>query len=270
MNGPIAQLVALTCRGNASLQGRRPPTPFFPDHSTCRFCDRVAFVAPTRTWFGRGPARVVAATPDAWFEWLREARVRSLRMMREPQRHPLASDRMTAGFANGGGNWLLSAFDGESSNHWLAHWDVWNREAPAQRIWRVEYRLVRRSSGRDPTPDVDAVTAALRLALADIRDFSAAHDCDPFTGNFDRALAALDGAAPAPDYHADLFEPGMLSDAATWLLAAAGHASVFGGMGSWNDLGFSGDAQATYERVSEALFAAVNAALCAAANSTAQ
>jgi hypothetical protein len=269
MNGPLAQLVALTCRGNASLQGTRFAAPFFPGHSTCRFCDRVEFVAPARRWFGRGE-RVVAPTPDAWFDWLRATGVQSLRMRREPQHHPLAPDRMTAGFANGGGNWLLCAFGGRSSAHWLAHWDVWNRDAPAQRIWRVAYRLVRTGAGREPAPDVAAVSAALHAALVDIRSFSAAHQCDPFTADFDDALAALDGAPRPPDYHNDLFEPGALSGSATRLLIAAQHASVFGGMGSWNDMGFDGDAQATYERVSEALFRALNDALCAAANSTAK
>jgi hypothetical protein len=35
-------------------------------------------------------------------------------------------------------------------------------------------------------------------------------------------------------------------------------------------MGFDGDAQVAYERVSEALFRAFNDALCAAANSTAK
>jgi hypothetical protein len=270
MNGPLAQLVALTCHGNAALQGLRSPTPFFPDHSTCRFCDRVEFVAPVRRWFGRAGDRVVATEPDAWFAWLRSTGVSSLRMLREPQHHPLAPDRMTAGFANGGGNWILSAFDGRAYGSWLAHWNVWNRDAPAQRIWRVGYRLVRTSAAHETTPDFGTVSAALRAALVDVRAFSAAHDCDPFTAGFDDALAALDGATHAPVYHNDLFERGALSDAAAQVLAAAQHASVFGGMGSWNDMGFDGDAQVAYERVSEALFRALNASICAAANSTAK
>jgi hypothetical protein len=270
MNGPLAQLVALTCRGNAWLEGTRFPAPFFPGHSTCRFCDRVEFVAPQRRWFGRSGERAVAPTPDAWFGWLRATGVQSLRMLREPQHHALAPDRMTIGLANGGGNWIVSAFDGRSSAHWLARWDVWNRDAPSQRIWRVTYRLVRTSPGHESAPDVAAASTALRAALVDIRSFSAAHQCDPFTADFDNALAALDGATRPPEYHNDLFEPGALSVAAARLLTAAQHASVFGGMGSWNDMGFVGDAQLAYERVSEALFRALNDALCAAANSTAK
>jgi hypothetical protein len=39
-------------------------------------------------------------------------------------------------------------------------------------------------------------------------------------------------------------------------------------MGSWNDMGFEGKEQEVYERVSEALFRAVNAAMVAAANAS--
>jgi hypothetical protein len=40
-------------------------------------------------------------------------------------------------------------------------------------------------------------------------------------------------------------------------------------MGSWNDLGFSGEAQARYDRLSEELFQLFNQAIATAANSTA-
>lgn len=44
MNGPIAQLVALTCHANALLRGQTNPPRFFPAHSTCNVCDRISFV----------------------------------------------------------------------------------------------------------------------------------------------------------------------------------------------------------------------------------
>ena len=48
------------------------------------------------------------------------------------------------------------------------------------------------------------------------------------------------------------------------VLAAMSHASVFGGMGSWNDLGGGED----YDRVSQALYEALNDCTVALANST--
>jgi hypothetical protein len=47
------------------------------------------------------------------------------------------------------------------------------------------------------------------------------------------------------------------------MLDAAQSAWVFGGMGSWNDLGFAGAEQKEYERVSKHLYAALTDAICA-------
>ncbi len=52
------------------------------------------------------------------------------------------------------------------------------------------------------------------------------------------------------------------------MLAACQKAWVFGGMGSWNDMGFDGEDQKDYVRLSEALFQALNAAIVAAANAS--
>lgn len=43
---------------------------------------------------------------------------------------------------------------------------------------------------------------------------------------------------------------------------------VFGGMGSWNDTGFDGEDQNEHERVLEALFRPLNAAIVAGANAS--
>ena len=68
-------------------------------------------------------------------------------------------------------------------------------------------------------------------------------------------------------YHQDLAPGGVLTDLASALLDACQKAWVFGGMGSWNDLGFEGDSQRDYERMSESLFGAVTRAIAGAASS---
>lgn len=45
---------------------------------------------------------------------------------------------------------------------------------------------------------------------------------------------------------------------------------VFGGMGSWDDMGFAGEAQKEYETVSKKLFQTLNEAIAVAASSTAR
>ncbi|HEX2143770.1 MAG TPA: hypothetical protein VHG10_04585 [Glycomyces sp.] len=85
---------------------------------------------------------------------------------------------------------------------------------------------------------------------------------------FAEAAASLNaGKSGMPDGHETMFPADVLSPAALRLLAACDRASVFGGMGSWNDLGFPDPAEAEeYKAVSEALYAAVNTAYLAVAN----
>ena len=61
MNGPIAQIVALTCYGNAFLSGQDIGA-FFPKNSTCTFCDRVNFVVVEKTFLGKAKEAEIAKT----------------------------------------------------------------------------------------------------------------------------------------------------------------------------------------------------------------
>jgi hypothetical protein len=84
MNGTIAQLIALVCHANAALRGTRLP-PFFPANSTCKFCDRIAFTELKKPLFRAPQEQVVAPTPDAWFEHLRNTGAHGVRLLHGPQ-----------------------------------------------------------------------------------------------------------------------------------------------------------------------------------------
>ncbi len=58
MNHPIAQIVAMTCFGNATLSGYKIDT-FYPSNSTFIFCNRVNFVTFYNFAFGK-----VIRSPD--------------------------------------------------------------------------------------------------------------------------------------------------------------------------------------------------------------
>jgi hypothetical protein len=206
MNGPIAQLVALTCHGNAYLRNPGAPVGFFPGNSTCRFCDRVAFAETRRSFlFGKSRETPIAATPDAWFAHLREGHALGLRMLRQSTHRPLFTDRMTAGLVGGGGRWMLAVRHDANTRYFEADWQVWNREAPEQRIWRVVYRVAGSRSAPPPGDrPLEEVHDELHTALARIHAFAAAHDCRPFTDSFGRALESLDHPEARHGYHADL------------------------------------------------------------------
>lgn len=272
MNGPIAQVVALTCHGNAFLQGNNAHA-FFPDNSTCVFCDRVTFVSLEKTFFGKTKEKAVAQTPQDWFAYLKSSGAMGIRILREPQNDPRISDRMSAGFVGGGGTWYMEVVRPKGqSEFWLARWEVWNQEAPEQRIWRVTYGQVSDGPATEIEP-VDIPEAASRLAdaLREIHAFSAKHDCGGFTQCFAEALDTLDSAGEhLHGYHQDLVPSDFVSSQARTLLDACQKAWVFGGMGSWNDMGFDDPEQAEYERVSEQLFHNLNEAIAAGANDSYQ
>ncbi len=270
MNGPIAQAVALVCHGNAALRGAPVPR-FFPDNSTCQFCDRVEFVELGGSTPGEAGERVVATTPDEWFERLKDGGVVALRLGHGSSGgDPPLCDRLTAGFVGGGGQWSIAGVAGRRRSIWAARWDVWNQKAPQRRIWRVTYGCVGEVAGGAPAraPALGRFATRLGRVLGEIAPFARRHDCRAFAGCFEAALRTLETGAGPSVYHRDLAPRGDLPPEAERLLAVCQQAWVFGGMGSWNDLGFEGPEQAVYERLSEALYRAVNAAIVAAANAS--
>jgi len=270
MNGPIAQLVALTCHANAFLRGQRIPE-FLPNNSTCRFCNWIKFFSVSRTLFGKARQAEVATTPDGWFECLKADGVPEVRLSCTPQNEPGIPDGMSAAFVGGGGTWSMKVTDGKGETGvWLSKWEVWNQDAPDRRIWRVSYgRVPERQSRSEPFIDLGGAVARLRVALQDIYTFSDKHDCGGFTIFFARALKTLDSrGSTLHGYHGDLAPDGCLLPLARCLLDACQTAWVFGGTRSWNDLVFKGPDRAEYDRVSEALFSALNEAVYTGANSS--
>src|SRR5271157_2741865 len=192
MKGSIAQFVALTCHANAFLQRLANQSRFFPDNSTCTFCDRISFVEVKKPWLGRPRETVVAPTPDDWFKYLAGKQTLGVRLIHQLQNDPRVSDRMTAGFVGGGGRWMLAVRYLNSIDYWMARWEVWNQNASERRIWRVTYGLV---ATAPPSPLVDddrsEALAAFNAALARIYVFSLAHNCGGFTDCFSRAMQSL-------------------------------------------------------------------------------
>jgi len=278
--GQTAQLVALACHFNGRVCGFRPVS-FFPSNSTCKFCEQVHFVRQFHAWFGRRATPAIAAqTPDEWLG--REARPgRKAVVLHQRINDSRISDRMPAGFAGGGGRWQLNITDERRMDVWEANWEVGNRKAPDQRIWRVRYSLVAENVNfvlptlRSPV----VIMPALRQALSDILAFCDQHRIfleqacggnDTFGNCFRKAIECLSAEDPfALAYHKDLAPEGLLSSSARQVLAACQAAWVFGGMGSWNDMAFEGQEQGRYEKLSDALFTLLNEAIQSSANSAA-
>jgi hypothetical protein len=268
VNHPLAQMAALVCHGNAFLQGHSIPN-LLETNSTFQFCDWVKFVKLRRSLLGKRETEEIARTPNAWLELLKSQSATALRLTQKA-RNDTFPDRLTAGLTGGGPVWSIEVtYHDGSCVRWFSGWQVWNQKAPNRRIWRVSYACAATQSTA-PQLDLRSASARLKEALTRLERFAREQTLNTFAACFSRALETLasDGSI-RHGYHRDLAPELSLSPQALCLLDACQSAWVFGGMGSWNDLGFQGETQAEYERISQELFEAVNNAVQCAANTTA-
>ncbi|WDP91205.1 MAG: hypothetical protein HUN04_16485 [Desulfobacter sp.] len=266
MQGPIAQIIALTIYGNSFIQGFTSDIgPFFPENSTFTFCEYVKFVD-----IDNKEEKLYAKSPVDWFEKLKKEGVFAFRLVYGPSGDKDISDRMSVGFVGGGGRWLIETISPNGSDYWEARWEVGNQNHPKKLIWQVTYGRI--ASGEKTliyeNLDGSKIKAELSSNLVEISKFARSHDLEGFANAFDKGLSALNSDKPYSDvYHKDISPDNFLDLEATQLIAASQAAWVFGGMGSWNDLGFDGKEQDVYEKLSDDLYRLLNDSYLMAANS---
>lgn len=261
MNGELAQVVALVAHGNAELVGIADASGLEASNTTFNYVRSITFEVPARR---RG-----VRTVDSVHDWLRAAsrwKVDRLSLVRGGGVRPVA-------FANEGGWGMLGHAPGRVCA-WHGSWEV-NQAGvdpsdPKPRIWEVDYRAMVEQGGVEPAPvDLEARRTELVEALTDARAFASddAHHLQNFAPWFDEALEMASNAEPMAPYHPDMLPEVGYSLEARRLLAMTTRAWVFGGMGSWNDVGFSdGETNERYRAISERLYRAVIDAVRDAAN----
>ena len=269
MTGPIAQIVSLTCYSNAFLHGDRIPQ-FFPTNSTCQFCEFIRFVEFRKALLGNVQEFPAADNPDEWIASLHDRQAFAARLLRSLENRPGFSDRMLAGFIGGGGQWTLELLcSNGKSEFWVSHWEVGNREAQDQRIWR-ESMAWSAKVRRNPIPGARSRLSETSLGpvwkQSDI--LQTPYGQDNFASCFAKTLNVLDNPDPDVGYHRDLWVPQQLAPEAASLLKAATSAWVFGGMGSWNDLSFTGDARSNTKPYWRGPFSILNEAIEVATSSS--
>lgn len=265
MTGTVAQQLSLISYGNQFLTTGQLPANYYPANPAFKFCNAVDFL-----YVQGDTATPAAPDPAAWFEQLREQGCRRLWLCYQP---PGANQlntpaHMLAGFVGGGGTWMLEAGYGIQADYWAERWQVTQQNDPDQRIWHVSYG--RTSHQRPPTrqqPALAAAAAELRQALADTAEFASREQLGNWVEVFQKAVRVLDGQQGPPPFYDQLLAAGTHSPAAVQLVFAASQAWVFGGMGSWNDLGFADEAAsqqygalsaALYDKVVQALVSGIN------------
>lgn len=272
MQVSILEALTLTMVGNAALRGKngrgKDVRGFWPNASVFRYTQGCEFLAPD----DHGEMRQVAADPNAWLAAQRQAhlgfRLHNLPSAREAGQLGHIEERMLVGFVGGGPRWVIEAVGRERSQLWEGGQRLVDRD-PAGKIWAHAYFLRGETAPQSaPGPSLAATADDLRGVLKDAEGLAHELDADSFRDCFTTALAALAGKGARGAGFADLTRYGEPSPEALALLDAVGSAWVFGGMGSWNDIGAPDGLRDRYDRVSEALFVALCQAISAAANST--
>jgi len=268
MQGPIDAALGLVAAGNAFLQGR-DVSGFWPDAQTFIYTKACEFRTPPDN--GQTDFPLLAADPLDWFAslkpWCRGLRLHNSPALLQPGQLPGLSERMSVAFVGGGPRWLVEAVGDGRSELWESFQRFGDREDPQQKIWLTTW--IRQ--GEHPPFDAEAIRLEeavrdFRVVLPEIAGFARLHALDNFAELFERSLRILEGEplmGVADD--ADLNRYGHAGEDALRAYAAVGPAWVFGGMGSWNDLG---GVPEPYEELSERLFRALCDVVCGVATAT--
>ena len=237
MNFHLAQLVAIARHANAHLKGRKIDRESLD--IVCTPCKRIAFAV-----FGDGQVQRIAKSPRDWFAALEKKGAYEVRLIHQTydDDHPLP-EHIAVAFEGSDEDWAMEVLMPENKSHfWFARWEDGGKPG-------VSYGLMAMAETQpQAVSDIETASRELKQALENIHRFAQKHACNPFTGHFATALHTLQrGGADA-------------------LNEACNTAWVFGGMGSWNDMGFSGKDGEEYDRVTRQLHTRINEALIAAAS----
>lgn len=265
MNGELAQIVALVGHGNLFLHSGEASVPELSHaNSAFQYVSSVRF-ARYRNREQQQGVEVAAGVAD-WFAFLRSVEARRLWNIAFAWQREDLPEHAAVAFAGG----VPRAIQADLPEGYELWYPQWRPGGPDQKPWLVEYRSPRfDDSHAVPLADLNVVKAQLRQAIARAEVFARRPEVGAATwaDGFAAALRLLDAPSPEPPFHQDMLPERGYGLAAHQLLAAAGQAWVFGGMGSWNDRGFAAERlQQEYEDVTQALYGAVKTAIVMASN----
>lgn len=264
MNGELAQAAALAAHARAALVSGGA---FSLDlsHVTFKFVHEAAFDEDPRAAVRGAAGAWHGSSPAAWYEHLVRSGTRDVALLGRPVGGDLPAHLASA--FSGGGGWVIHSAQGDSGRAWPARWSVTHPQAPDRRIWSVAYRGF---ACAGPVPPGDTLAEArhrMAAVLDEAERFSRENGLEPWRGIFAEARRSLDQDRSAFRHRSDILPATNYTAEARGLLSACESAWVFGGMGSWNDLGFDGDAlQRRYDAISVELHAAVLGGIVAAVN----
>lgn len=268
MQGSIDTALSLVAAGNAFLRGE-DVTGFWPDAQGFTYTKTCEFRAPPDD--GGEDFPLVAEDPHAWFAslkpWCKGLRLHNSPSLIQPGQLAGITERESVAFVGGGPRWLVEAVGDGRCELWESFQSIGDQNDPQQKMWLTTW--IRQ--GEDAPFDAAAIRletaiAELSAVLPEIAAFARREQLDNFAELFETAMGLLDGQTEGNlAFSGDLMRYGHTDQRLAAIYAAVGHAWVFGGMGSWNDLGGVPD---PYEELSERLFRALCDVVCGIATAT--
>lgn len=252
MTGILAQIIAITSFGNEYLKSGTL-TGFFPQNSSFQHCDIVDFrELKKKSIFSSKKEITVSKNPMEWFEYLKSKDCKKLRLYYHTVKE---EDHKMVGFVGGGGNWYIETIYSTHSDFWVSRWhyDAQLIEKP----WQVTYgKAIENRPTINQQLDSIQTKGHLKTCLEKITDFAYKETTENWGKLFETAKNTLESENPESNfYHNDLICWKNYNLENRQLLMSASKAFVFGGMGSWNDMGFEHkEIDKTYNELSANLY----------------
>ncbi len=265
MNGEWAQLIALVAHGNYFLTHPEISKMDLSANSTFQYVNEVTFVRYKSTLDPKGVK--VAGNVADWLDILRERKVTRLWNIGFSWDRSDMAEHIAVAFASG----VPIAIQVDLPEGYELWYPLWKTGGKPQKPWFVEYRgLVFSYSHAANQMSMEDVKVRLHNAIITTEQFSRRLEVnlDGWADTFTSALTLLNSENPIAPYHPDMLPNTGFSLEARQILCAAARAYVFGGMGSWNDLGFTQpEVQKEYQEISKTLYMAVKMSILMASNS---
>ena len=261
MTGILAQIISLTTFGNDFLNGGNASGNYYPENSTFKFCNKVGFEEFEKSFFSsKMKEKVIAENPLEWFAYLKKKGCKKLRLFFEHTKDKKYEDHKMAAFVGGGGTWMIEAVYNDHSNYWASKWQVTKKDDPEKKIWTVSYATFSEHQKiTNMQLDIDKMRSTLFNTLSEIQSFAAVNGQIEWSVEFQNAKEILSSDNPVANYyHKDLIPLENFTKEKRQLIFAAASAWVFGGMGSWNDIGFdTQEENEQYEKLSALLYSCI-------------
>jgi len=262
MNGELAQVVTLVAYGNHFLAGNDVD---LSTNSTFQYLSSIKFARYKSNKETKGEE--VAGSVNEWFAFLRSNRVSRLWNVAYAWHRPEMPEHIAASFASG----VPRAIQADLPDGYELWYPLWQTGGPREKPWHVEYRgLMFTDSHVYPSLPVEYVKAKLRKAISDAISFSRKPEVGigHWAEIFEKALQCLESPVTLMPYHPDMLPETGFNLEARQVMAAATQAYVFGGMGSWNDMGFAKKGlNNEYQKTTKELYEAVKLSIVIASNS---